>query len=119
MTDSPRATEGCFGIEGAVGGVASTAHHALYSAPLRRHPVGQPIVFGDLSSGAVTANLGSQGSYKPLFEINVWLTMRSDLGRKVRFHQSQMPWLVPASRAALNTARWFTRGQTAPASHSE
>ncbi len=43
MTDSPRVSEGCSGINGVIGGVASTAHHALYSAPPRRHPVGQPI----------------------------------------------------------------------------
>ncbi len=67
MTDSPRATEGCSGIEGAVGGVASAAHHALYSAPPRRHPVSQPIVFGDLSSSAVTVNLGSQSGLPNLF----------------------------------------------------
>ncbi len=58
MTDSPQETEGCSSIEGAVGGVTSTAHNSLYSAPPYRHPVGQPIVFGDLGSGAVTANLG-------------------------------------------------------------
>ncbi len=67
MTGSPRATEGCSGIEGAVGGVASATHHALYSAPLRRHPVSQPIVLGYLSSGAVTANLGSQSRVPNLF----------------------------------------------------
>ena len=46
-------------------------------------------------------------------------TMRPDLGRKVRFHWYRMPWLVPASRAVLNTARWFTQGQIAPVIHSK
>ncbi len=31
MTANLREIEECSGIEGAVGGVASTAHHALYS----------------------------------------------------------------------------------------
>ncbi len=67
MTDSPRVTEGCSGIDVAVGGVASAAHHALYSAPLHRHPVSQPIIYGDLNSGAVITNLGSQGGVPNLF----------------------------------------------------
>ncbi len=50
-----------------MGGVASTAHHALYSAPPRGHPVGQPIFFGDLGSGAVTTNLGSHSGMPNLF----------------------------------------------------
>ena len=150
MTKSPRVTEGCSGTEGVVGGVASTAHHALYSAPPHRHTVFfQSIVFRDVGSGAVTTNLGFQRGVpklfglsapvyartvpagapntaataaaharsaprvgeKPLFETNAFPTMRPGLGRKVMLHQSQMPWLVPASRAALNTARWFTRGR--------
>ncbi len=67
MTDSPRVTEGCSGIERAVGGVASTAHHTLYSAPPHRHPACQPIVYGDLGSGAVSMKLGSQSSVPNLF----------------------------------------------------
>ncbi len=60
-------TGGCPGIEGAGGGVTSTAHSALYSIPPRRYPVGQPIVFGDLSSGTVIANLGSHSGVPNLF----------------------------------------------------
>ncbi len=30
-----------------------------------------------------------------------------------------MPWLVPASRAALDTARWLTQKPTAPIIHSK
>ena len=67
MTDSPRVTEGCSGIKGAIGGLASTAHHALHSAPPRRHPVSQPIIYSDLNSGAVTTNLGSQSGVPNLF----------------------------------------------------
>ncbi len=53
MTDSPRVPKGCSGIEGAVGGLASAAHHALYSVPLRRHPVSQPVIYGDLKTVAL------------------------------------------------------------------
>ena len=62
-----RETGGCSGMEGAVGGVTSTAHNTLYSALLCRHCVGQPIIFRDLSSGAVTANLGSHSGVPNLF----------------------------------------------------
>ncbi len=129
ITESLRETEGCSGIEGAVCGVTSTTHNTLYSVPPCRHPVGQPIVFGDLGSGAVMriwvriavcptclacllqfmlgqCRLGhpaplqwlqhaqevllllglTRVGQKLLFETNVWLTMRPDLGRKVRFH---------------------------------
>ncbi len=67
MTGNLRETKICSGIEGAVGSVASTAHHALYSAPPCRHPVGQPIVFRDLGGGVVTANLGSHIDVPSLF----------------------------------------------------
>ena len=67
MTDSHRVTKGCSGIEGAIGGLASAAHHALYSVPLREHPVSQPIIYGDLNSGTVTKNLGSQSGVPNLF----------------------------------------------------
>ncbi len=50
MTDSPQGTKGCSGIEGAVGGLASTGHHALYSVPTHRNPVNQPIIYGDRNS---------------------------------------------------------------------
>ncbi len=33
----------------------------------------------------------------PLFQTNVWLTMKPDLGRKSRFHWARMPWLVPGA----------------------
>ncbi len=39
----------------------------LYSTPPRRHPVSQPIIYGDLNSGTVTINLGSQSSVPNLF----------------------------------------------------
>ncbi len=60
VTGGLRETGGCPGMGGgAVGGVSSAAHSTLYNAPPRGYPVGQPIVFGDLSSGAATADLGS------------------------------------------------------------
>ncbi len=67
MTDSPRVTEGCSGIEGAIGGLASAAQHAVYSVPPRSHPISQAILYGDLNSGAVIMNLGSQGGVPNLF----------------------------------------------------
>ncbi len=67
VTDSLRETEGCSSIEGAVGSVASTAHNALYSALPHTRPVGQPIVFRDLGSGVVTANLGLQSGVPNVF----------------------------------------------------
>ncbi len=66
MKDSLRENGGCSGIEGAVGVLTSTIHNTLYSAPPHRHPVGQPIVFGDLGSGAAM-NLGSHSSVSNLF----------------------------------------------------
>ncbi len=67
VTDSPRVIEGCSGIQGAVGGLASAAHHALYSVPPCRHPVSRPIIYGDLNSGPVTMNLVSQSGVPNLF----------------------------------------------------
>ncbi len=67
MTDSPRVTKGCSGIEGAVGGLASAAHPALYSVPPCRNLVSQPIIYGDLNSGPVTMNLGPQSGMPNLF----------------------------------------------------
>ncbi len=67
MTDSPRGTKGCSGIEGALGCLASAGHHALYSVPSHRNPVNQPIIYRDLSSGPVTTKFGSQGSVPKLF----------------------------------------------------
>ncbi len=46
---------------------AALSHHALYSAPLHRHPVSRPIIYGDLNSGAVVTNLGSQSGVPNLF----------------------------------------------------
>ncbi len=130
VTDSLRETGSCAGMEGAVGGINSAANSTLYSAQPRGYPVGQSKVFRDLSSGMVTANLGSHSLVSnlfslpapayagavptgassnaptaaartrsapvarervgqiPLFEINVWLTMKPDLSRRARFHQS-------------------------------
>ncbi len=56
-------------MEGAVGGITSAANRTLYSAPPRGHPVGQPIIFGDLSSGTVTANLGLHSGVPNLFDL--------------------------------------------------
>ncbi len=56
-------------MEGSVGGVTSTAHNILYSAPSCRHPVGQPVRFRDLSSGVVTANPGSHSNVPNLFSL--------------------------------------------------
>ncbi len=147
MTDSHRATEGCSGIEGAIGGVDSAAHHALYSAPLRRHPFSQTnslwgseqwryicklpkavcltclacllqfmlgqcrmwhlLPFQRLQcTPEVLVKPGStRVRQKPLFKINVWLTIRPNLCRKIWFHRSRMPWLVPKPCAVLDTAR--------------
>ncbi len=41
MTASQRVTKGCSGIDGAVGGLASAGHHALYSVPPHRNLVSQ------------------------------------------------------------------------------
>ena len=60
MTDTQRVAQGCSVIEGAIGGSANAGHHVLYSVPLPRNPISQPIISGDLSSGPVTTNFGSQ-----------------------------------------------------------
>ena len=67
MTDTQGVTKGCSGIDGAVSGLASAGHHTLYSVPLRRNLISQPIIYGDLSSGPVTMNFGSQGGVPNLF----------------------------------------------------
>ena len=67
MTDSQRVTKGCSGIDGAVGVLASASRHALYSVPLHRIPVSQPIIYGDLSSGAATMNFCYQSGVPNLF----------------------------------------------------
>ncbi len=67
ITDSQRVTQGCPVIDGAIGGLANAGHHILYSAPLSRHPISQPIIYGDLSSGPATTNFSSQGSVPNLF----------------------------------------------------
>ena len=67
MTDSQRMTKGCSGIGGTVGSLARAGHHALYSVPPHRNPISQPIIYGDLSSGPVTMNLGSQSGVPNLF----------------------------------------------------
>ena len=67
MTGSQRVTQGCSDIDRAVGGLASAGHHALYSVPSHRNPNSQPIIYGDLSSGPVTINFGSQGGVRNLF----------------------------------------------------
>ncbi len=67
MTDSQRVTQGCPVIDGAIGGSANAGHHVLYSAPLPRNPISQPIIYGDLCSGPVTMNFTSQGGVPNLF----------------------------------------------------
>ncbi len=67
MTDSQRVTQGCPVIDGMIGGSANAGHHILYSVPPPRNPISQPIIYGDLSSGPVTTNFGSQGSVPNLF----------------------------------------------------
>ncbi len=67
MTDSQRVTQGCPVIDGAIGGSANAGHHLLYSVQPPRNPISQPIIYGDLSSGTVSMNLGSQGGMPNLF----------------------------------------------------
>ncbi len=67
MTDSQRVTQGCPVIDGAIGGSAIADHHVLYSAPPPRNPINQPIIYGDLSSGPVITNFGSQSGVPNLF----------------------------------------------------
>ncbi len=67
MTDSQRVNQGCLVIDGAVGGSANAGHHVLYSVPPPRNPFSQPIIYGDLSSGPVTTNFGSQSTMPNLF----------------------------------------------------
>ncbi len=50
-------------------GSVNAGHHVLYSALLSRNPISQPIIYGDLSSGPVTMNFGSQGSVPKLFRL--------------------------------------------------
>ena len=69
MTDSQRVTQGCPVIDGAIGVSANASHHILYSAPPPRNHISQPIIYGDLSSGPVTTNFGSQGSLPNLFDL--------------------------------------------------
>ncbi len=68
MTDSQGVTQGYSGIDGAMSGSASAGHHVLYNVPLHRNPIRQPIIYGDLSSGPVTMNFGSQSGVPNLFE---------------------------------------------------
>ncbi len=69
MTDSQGMTKSCSGIDGAVSGFADACHHALCIVPLHRNPISQPIIYGDLSSGSVTMNFGSQGSVPNMFSL--------------------------------------------------
>ena len=67
MTDSQWVTQGCSVIDEAIGGSANAGHHVLYSVPPPRNPISQPIIYGDLSSGPVTTNFGSQCGVPNLF----------------------------------------------------
>ena len=68
MTDSQRVIQGCPVIDGAIGGSANAGHHVLYSVPLPRNPINQPIIYEDLR-GPVTTNFGSQGCVPNLFSL--------------------------------------------------
>ncbi len=70
VTGSLLETGGCLGVKGAVSGVTSSAHSTLYNTPLQGYPVGQTIVFGDLSSGTMTTNLGSQSGVPNVFSMS-------------------------------------------------
>ena len=66
-TGAPRVYQGCSVTDGAIGSSASAVPHVLYRAPLPRNPISQPIIYGDLSSGPVITNLGSQSGVPNLF----------------------------------------------------
>ncbi len=105
ITGSLRETGSCASVEGAVGGATSTACGTFFDCPQREYPTGQPLVFGDLSSGAISVNSCSHHgvpnllglptpvytgtvqtgaplvirvAQTPFFEAKVWLTMRPD-----------------------------------------
>ena len=67
LTDAPRSVQGCSVTAGAMGSSASAGPHVLYQALPPRNPISQPIIYGDLSSGPVTTNFGSQGDVPNLF----------------------------------------------------
>ncbi len=67
MTDSQRVIQCCPVIDRAIGSSANAGHQVLYSALPPRNPISQPIIYGDLSSGPVTTNFGSQGGVPNLF----------------------------------------------------
>ncbi len=69
MTDAPWAFQGCSVANGAMGSSANAGPHVLYQAPPPRNPISQPIIYGDLSSGPVTMNFGSQGGVPNLFRL--------------------------------------------------
>ncbi len=69
MADAPRSVQGCSVTPGVIGSSASAGFHVLYQAPLPRNPSSQPIIYGDLSSGPVTTNFGSQGGVPNLFSL--------------------------------------------------
>ena len=66
-TGTPRVYQGCSVADGAIGGSAIAVPNVLYRAPLPRNPISQPIIYGDLSSGPVITNLGSQSGVPNLF----------------------------------------------------
>ncbi len=67
MTDATRVSQGCSVIAGVMGSSASAGPYVLYQALPPRDPISQPVIYGDLSSGPVTTNLGSQGGVPNLF----------------------------------------------------
>ena len=56
ITGSLRETGSCPGFEWAVGGDTTAAYSAFFDGPLRGYPTGQPLVFGDPSSGPISVN---------------------------------------------------------------
>ncbi len=50
-----------------MGGLAGAGHHVLYSVLPHRNMISQLIIYGDLCSGPVTINFGSQGGVPNLF----------------------------------------------------
>ncbi len=50
-----------------MGGSGSAGPHVLYQALPPRNPIIQPIIYGDMNSGPVTTNFGSQGGVPNLF----------------------------------------------------
>ncbi len=64
-------TGSCPSVEGAAGGATSAAFGAFFNGPPRGYPAGQPLIFGDLSSGAISVNPCSHCSVTSLFGLPI------------------------------------------------